>query len=168
MNKSLHPVLIKINASRSDMLSLLLKHTTHCFTVLTSTVWPTSVFSKQRWMSVNAIISSRSNAVSRLGFICTSMPDTILSECPSAAICHTAMEWDMGGKVQPLLLYHQHPPLTSRVPMPWNRRHYFRSSKAQCVTVWFLSALFLSMESTALTKGEASDWCWWQKGKYWM
>ena len=41
------------------------------------------------------------------------MSDAILSECPSAAICHTATEWNIGGKVQPPLLYHQHLPLTS-------------------------------------------------------
>ena len=30
------------------------------------------------------------NSVTHLGFVCTSMSDTALSECPSAAICHTA------------------------------------------------------------------------------
>ena len=33
-------------------------------------------------------------AVPHLCFKCTSMLDTILSDCPSAAICHTATKYD--------------------------------------------------------------------------
>jgi len=52
--------------------------------------------------------------MTHLCFMHTSMSDGILSECPSAAICHTATgcNGDGGGEVQPLLLYHQHPPVT--------------------------------------------------------
>ena len=39
MNKSLHAVLITIYTSKSDSLSLMLKHTTHHLTVLPFTVW---------------------------------------------------------------------------------------------------------------------------------
>jgi len=45
-------------------------------------------------------------------FIHTSMSDAILSEFPPAAICHTATKCNnTGGKIQPLLPSHQHPPL---------------------------------------------------------
>ena len=41
IDKSLHALAITASTSRGDLLSLLplLKHTTHCFTVLTFTVW---------------------------------------------------------------------------------------------------------------------------------
>ena len=168
--QELHAALIKICTSATDPLWLLpmLKHTIHNLTVLTATAGLhkcSSSIDECQWVP---FFSTRRTSMTHLCFTCTFISDVILSDCLSAAICHMATTWNTGGKVQPLLLYHQHPPLTSRAPMPWNRRHYFRSSKAQCVTVWFLSALFLSVESTALTKGEAFDWCWWQKGKYWM
>ena len=67
-------------------LSPLLKHATHLFTVLTSTGWSPSTVSKHPWMSVGAICSERRNSVAAIFFICTS----IVSECPSAAICHMA------------------------------------------------------------------------------
>ena len=65
----------------------LLKHTIRCLTVLTSTGWSPSTFSKCQWMSMGAIFSTWKNSVKLLCFIHT---DTILSDCPSAAICHTA------------------------------------------------------------------------------
>ena len=46
-------------------------------------------------------------------FICTSMSDAILSDYPSATICHSEMLWNVCGKVQLLLPCHQHPSLTS-------------------------------------------------------
>lgn len=51
MNKSLHAVLVDIsmvvwNVACLTLLSLLLKHTTHCLTVLTSMVWFPQVFDK--------------------------------------------------------------------------------------------------------------------------
>jgi len=40
------------------------------------------------------------------------MSDTILSDCPFAAICHTTTKCNnIGGKVQPLLPYHHPLPL---------------------------------------------------------
>ena len=45
------------------------------------------IFTKCQCMSVGAIFSTRRNSVTHLCFICTSMSDTMLSDCPSAAIC---------------------------------------------------------------------------------
>jgi len=72
------------------LLSPLLKHTTHWFTVLISTVWSLSTFRKHWWMSMAAIVSKWRNLMTHLCFILTSVSDTIPSGCPSAAICHTA------------------------------------------------------------------------------
>ena len=96
MNKSLYAVLIKMGTSRDDPWSLspLLKCTTYCLSVLTSTVWSPETFSKHHWMSVGTIFSTWTNSVPHLCFIHTSMSDTIVSECPSAAICHTATTWN--------------------------------------------------------------------------
>jgi len=50
--------------------------------------------------------------VTHLCLILTSMPDIRLSDCPSAATCHRATKSNgilVGGKIQPLLPYHQHP-----------------------------------------------------------
>ena len=70
----------------------LLKHTTHCLSVLTSTVWFPEMFSKHQWMSVDAIFSSWRNSVTALCSIHTSMSDTIQSDCPLVAVCHTPTE----------------------------------------------------------------------------
>ena len=92
MNKSLHVMLVKNSTSGGVPLSLspLLNHTTHQHTVLTFTGWSPETFSKLRWMSVGAILSIRSNSVTLLYFLCTPMSDAIQSDCPSAAISHTA------------------------------------------------------------------------------
>ena len=92
MNKKLHAMLIITCTSRGDPLSLLplLKHTTQCLTVLISTVCSPQTFNKHQRMPVAAIFSAWRNSVTHLCFICTSMSDTILSYCLSAAICHTA------------------------------------------------------------------------------
>ena len=93
----------------------------HHLTVLTSTVscvcFPRSpyTFSKSRWMSVSATVSAWGNSMTQLCFIPNSMPDTILSDCPTAAICHTATKYNgvlTGVKVQPLLPYHHLPMLS--------------------------------------------------------
>ena len=88
--------------------------TAHHLTVLTSTAWSSSTLRVRRWMSVGDIF-----------FHVEEFSDTpllhvhfhvrpIVSDCPSAAICRTAiMSWNTGGKVRPLLPHHQHPPLTS-------------------------------------------------------
>ena len=65
-------------------------HTTRCLTVLASTVWSPSVFSKHQLISAGAVFSAWQNSVTHLCFICTPVPGSILSDCPSAAICHTA------------------------------------------------------------------------------
>lgn len=100
--------------------SLLLKRNTHCFTVLTSTLWSLCMFSKHLWMSTAAIIII-------IIIFCT-------EEFSGTTLLHThfhirhhfvgvplccrlsygnKMEQNVGVKVQPLLLYHQHPPLIS-------------------------------------------------------
>ena len=93
------------------LLSSQLKRTTCRLTVLTPTVWPPWPFSKRQWMSIDAIFSTWRNLETHLCFIGTSMSDAILSDCSSAAISWAATtEQNIGGKVLPLLLYHQHPP----------------------------------------------------------
>ena len=71
-----------------------LKHTSSHLTVLTSTIWSPEMFSKHWWMSVGAIFFQHGgrNSVPHFCFICTSMSDTILSECLSADSCHVARE----------------------------------------------------------------------------
>jgi len=61
----------------------LLKYTTHCFAVLTSTVWSPETFSSW-WMQMGAIFSVHRNSVTHLCFICSSMSDNILSDCSFA------------------------------------------------------------------------------------
>ena len=71
MNKTLRATFIKICPSGSEtlLLSPLLKHTTHCLTVLTSIVWSPLVFSKHWWMSSGAIFSAWQNSVTHLYLI---------------------------------------------------------------------------------------------------
>jgi len=78
------------NCFTAAMTSSLLKQNSHCPTVLTSTVWSPSIFSKHEWMSMGAIFSSWGNSVTHLCFVCTSVSDTIFSDCPSAATCGMA------------------------------------------------------------------------------
>jgi hypothetical protein len=54
--------------------------------------WSLYTFHKHHWMPMGATVSVWRNSVIHLCFICTSMSDTILSDCPSAAICRTATE----------------------------------------------------------------------------
>lgn len=49
MEKRLHATLIKVYTSGDDPLSPLLKHTTRCLTVLTSTVWSPEMFSASEY-----------------------------------------------------------------------------------------------------------------------
>ena len=53
-------------------------------------VWCMSLW----WMSVGDNFSACRNSVTHLCFICTSVSDTAVSDCPSAAICHTATTWN--------------------------------------------------------------------------
>ena len=79
VSKTLHAVFIKTVLP-------LLKWITHCLILLTSCVWFPLIFCKYQWMSMGVIWR---NLVPQICFICTSMSYTILSNCPSAAICHT-------------------------------------------------------------------------------
>ena len=57
--------------------------------------------------------STQRHSMTQLCNTCTSMSDSILSDCPSADMLHgNKMEENIGGEVQPLLSYHQHPALT--------------------------------------------------------
>ena len=94
MNKSLHATLVKICTSRGDplLLSPLLKNTIHCLTVLTSSVWSpkcSASIHECQWVS---FFSAWRNSVTHLFSVCTSMSHADVSDCPSAAICHTAMK----------------------------------------------------------------------------
>ena len=44
------------------------------------------------WMSMGTLFSAWRNSFPHLCFICISKPETILSDCPSAAICHAKTE----------------------------------------------------------------------------
>ena len=63
-----------------------MKCTTHCLTVLAPTVWAPETFSKCQWIVSRCDFSMWRNSVLHLCFICTSMSDAVLSDCPSAAI----------------------------------------------------------------------------------
>ena len=69
-------------------LSPLLKRTTHHLTAFTSTVWSPEMFSRCWWVS---FFSAWRNSVAHVCFRHTSMSDTVLSDCPSAAICPTVI-----------------------------------------------------------------------------
>ena len=86
MNKSLRGMLLKVCSSRADPLSLLspLKCTTHHLTVLTSTVQQCSA-SVDECQWVPCFLRRGTQCLT-----CTSISDAILSNCPSAANCHTA------------------------------------------------------------------------------
>ena len=77
-------------------LLLLLRHTTHCLTLLTSTVCfhKYSASSDEcQWVPFLFLFFfffAWRNSVTFICFVCTSTSGTILSVCPSAAICCTA------------------------------------------------------------------------------
>ena len=68
-------------------LSPLLKCTpmSHC---ATSSIWSPQTF-MHWWTSTGTIFSEWRNLISHLCFVHTLMSDAIVSECPSAAVCHT-------------------------------------------------------------------------------
>jgi len=117
MNKSLHAVFVNTCTSGHDPLSTstFLKCTTHHPTVLTPTVRSPQMFIKHWWMSMGAIFSAWRNSVTHLCFICTPMSDDILTNCPSAAICHTATKCNriLVERFNLDCHYHQHLPLMS-------------------------------------------------------
>ena len=66
------------------------KYTTHCLTMLISTLWFPETFRKYQCLSVGATFISSKTSVTHLCFMCSSMSDNVLSDCPSVAICYTA------------------------------------------------------------------------------
>ena len=121
MNKSLHAALINICTSESDQLPLspLLKGTTHHLTVthihcLVSRHVQASIHECQ-WVPLFLHAGIQFHTFASDTFPCQSF---ILSECPSAAICHMAIKmlWNIGERVPSLLSYH-HLPL-----MLWTNR----------------------------------------------
>ena len=78
MNKSLNAM----QQWRWPTVSVTTAETHHL--VLTSTVWSLYTFSKCQWRQW----------VTHLCSICTSMSDIVVSDHPSAAICHTATTWN--------------------------------------------------------------------------
>lgn len=92
---------------RGDPLSLspLLKHITCCHSVLTPTGWSLWTPSKCQWMSLGSIFFPHGEMQKYLCFMHTSRPGTILSDCPLAAICHTATKHDgiLVGRLSPYL-----------------------------------------------------------------
>ena len=113
MNKSLYAAIITICTSRDDPLSLmpLLKRSTHCLTVLTSTVGvckPSSSVNRHHYFS------TWRNSVSPL-LLHTHFH--VRHHYVRLPLCcrqshSNKMSWDVGAKVLPLLPHHQHPPLT--------------------------------------------------------
>ena len=91
MNKNLHVTLIKVHSSRDDPLSPspLLRCTTHCSHLLVGlhqhsaniSECPRVPFFLQGGISIPPLC-----------FICTSMSEAVLSDCPSAAICCTTIK----------------------------------------------------------------------------
>ena len=63
-----HKICMAIHGLSFTLLSLLLKHTTHCLTALTSAVWSPETFNEHSWMSVSAIFSAQKNSIPHLHF----------------------------------------------------------------------------------------------------
>jgi len=116
MNKSLHSMLVQICTSGGDPLSPLLKYTTYCLTIFTSTVWSPEMFSKCRWMWMGATFSTQRNSVTCLCFIGTSYVRCYFDRL--SLCCHLSygnkMKQTVGKKVQLLLPYHHYLP-----PVSW-------------------------------------------------
>jgi len=100
MNKSLNAVLIKICMAIQNM-AYISYHCYYCWNALpAASQCSHSLFgvpkcsasiNKFQWMQ---FISEWRNSMTHLCFVRTSMSDSILSDCPSAAICHTATTCD--------------------------------------------------------------------------
>ena len=94
INKSLHTILTKNWISVADPLS-------HCWNVpRTASLCSRPLFGFHKCStSIHdchcvQFFSAWRNSVSHLFFICTSTSDTILSDCPSAVICSTAIKYN--------------------------------------------------------------------------
>ena len=59
-------------------------------TVLFQCLIPIIIQQMPHWISMNEVLSTWRNSVPHLCFIHTSMSDAVVSDCSSAAICHTA------------------------------------------------------------------------------
>ena len=97
MSWSLLAVLVEICTCRGDLLSLspLLKSTIHPPPHCAHVHWVVSINVQQTLMNVSSchFFPTWRNSLPPLYSICTSMSDTLLSDCPSAAICHIATTW---------------------------------------------------------------------------
>mgnify|MGYP001854630505 FL=1 len=117
-------------------------HTTHCLTVLTSTAGlhkRSASINEHQWVP---FFSTWRNSVTDFCFMCISMSDTIVSDCPSTAICHTATKCN-GILVERFKPYCH----TTNIrfwchgPTSWKERHYLQSSPCNCTSygqLWLL------------------------------
>jgi len=108
MNNSLHALLVKHVSVDAVTIAETPHPPPHCAHI--PCLVSTNV-QKCWWMSMGVIFSAWRNSVTQLCSLCTFMPDAILPDCPSAAICHTATKWKriVAGRFS---LY-QHSPLMS-------------------------------------------------------
>ena len=127
MNKSLHPVLIRICIATQSVAchhcwnAASTPHCAHTHCLISINV------QKSQLMSISAIVSAWRNSVPHFCFIHSPMVRHH-SVRLSAAICHTATKCNeiLLGR---FCLYHRtaNIHLWLRGPIQWNRRHYFRS-----------------------------------------
>ena len=130
MSKSLHATLITICTSRADY------HYHHCRnTSLTTSLCSHPLFGLHKHSSsINEcqwvpFFSAWRNSVPPLCFICISMSDATVSECSSAAICHTTTTCN-GILVERFNLY------CHTIHLWHNRGITFRSVFAYWVLIW--------------------------------
>ena len=110
MTNSPHTTLLRVCISRDDPLSLspLLKRPTHCLTLLTSTTSLPKNVQQTLNVSGSLFFPIWANSIPPLWSIVTSVSGIILSDCHSAAICHTATKGNNIG--EEILLYFLIPP----------------------------------------------------------
>jgi len=107
-------------------------------TVLTPTVRSPETFSKHWWMPLGAIFSPPRNSVTHFCYISTSISDTILSNCPSTAICFTATKWN-GILVGRFNLY-SIPPTSASGVVIWHYKIRGTTFRATLIHIVFLPA----------------------------
>jgi len=99
-NKSLHATLTKICTAICNMAWLSCPCHHCCNTIRTVSLCSHPLLSLHKYSARIdechwvPFFPSWRNSVTHLYFICTSMSDTILSDCRSAAICHTAIKYN--------------------------------------------------------------------------
>ena len=90
--KSLHAAHMTVCTRGGDPLSLLLKCTASvCSCSLFGFCKRSADIDECQWVP---FFSEWRNSIPLLCFVCTSVSDAILSDCPSAAIYHTATKWN--------------------------------------------------------------------------